>query len=288
MPEIIAKLSIDKVNDKKLKISAETAPTGAIMELLSELGVLAGLPAVSIQILPLDQKYYDEWQEGGKPSKSTGQLSLDDAPAPLPPGTGLWAIWERDPEFNEDSPTRLDGVFTTRENAVNEMERLSGINRDMRYFVDELTPGQLAEYNESRPFGVYKIDLEDFKELQPERFESEGAAQIYADSLLAGEEIRIAECVEAGIDFTRHTFAVENLLDNAPIDDFESDAEGAPDEEYSAADEVTSGPIAEESETEPIVNNCPHCGSLKVEENFKGGAAFQCKSCKKMFGPGCE
>ena len=295
MPKVLGNLKSGGFDKDKIKLVIEVAATGENADKIPTLIDLMD-DVVEVVITRIHQSEFD-----AAPRLIDLEKKTLKAP-PLSPGTGIWFISESDSEFPEDSPTMLEDRFTTRENAVKEMERLSGLNREKRYVVDELTASQLEEENKARPFGVFKVDPDDFRELMPERFETQEGAQVYADSLLTGEETRIAECVEAEIAFTRHTFEVANLLDQdeetaddtevslteegetaaREEDAFEEDGEGVPAEELeesaTAAEEVIDL-VTEQAmgANPPDEKTCDNCGFVPASGSCKMPKSGDCK-----------
>jgi hypothetical protein len=192
----------------KIKLVMEVAATGENADKLPELLSLSKENAVEQTIVPINQKLMDETETYGERLAHAQQsLSLGTE------GPNIWVIFETDRECPEAPPTMLDGRYTTKESAVTEMQRLSTADRDARFYIDILTPEQWAKENEAKPFGVFKVDSDDFRELMPERFMTEGEAEIYRTSLVGIEEKRQAECKEAEIEFTAYTFEIANLMD---------------------------------------------------------------------------
>ena len=305
---LIGKLKTGGFDEDKMKLVFEVPMSGDNGDKLPELASLSKLGQVEVSICRLQQDLFNSTPKLGASSQRTLPM--------LPQGSGIFAIFESNPEFPDNPEDILGGRFTSRENAVLEMERLSSENRELRYRVDELTPALIAEEYAEKPFGVFKVDPEDFRELMPERFNSIGEANIYMGSLVEIEEKRIADCEAAEIDCTPHAFIVENLLDQdepqaaddltageaeettvagEDEDPFDNtpEADGEPVKEYSEMSVEERAKVNarakefEEAETAGLADGeiCPNCASSNFTVRFLGRPENRCNDCKKLFMP---
>jgi len=307
---LIGKLKTGGFDKGKMKLVFEIPMSGDNGDKLPELASLSELEEVELSICRLQQDLFNSTPKLGGSSQRTLPM--------LPQGTGIFGIFESNPEFPDDGETLLEERYTARENAVLEMERLSSDNRELRYRVDELTPEFIAEEQSQKPFGVFKVDPEAFRELMPERFSTQGEAEIYMDSLSEIEATRIADCEAAEIDCTPHTFIVENLLDQdepqaaddltageaeesavAVVDENDDPFDNGPE-----TDSEPERPYSEMSVEERAVVNararefeeakaagltdgeiCPNCASSNFTVRFLGRPENRCNDCKKLFMP---